>query len=157
MPLQIRGGKSSPQFTPHRRAEGARRLPLKGGVGEFAASQEGAYWSQFSDDEIIEQLIAIKGIGSWTAEMFLIFHLMRPDVFPVKDLGVLKAIHVHYPESLPKPASKRARNGSDAAQKSAPKWHKPAEYHAIAARFAPYRTVATWYLWRSLDPVPVAY
>lgn len=95
-----------------------------------------AYWAQLSDEEIIEQLTAIKGIGSWTAEMFLIFHLTRPNVFPVKDLGVLKAIDLHYTDG---------------------QRLKPKEYIALAERWAPYKTVASWYLWRALDPEPVAY
>ncbi len=94
------------------------------------------YWETHSDAEIIEALVGIKGIGTWTAEMFLIFHLMRPDVFSVKDLGVLKAIDLHYT------GGKRL---------------KPKEYVKFAERWAPYKTVATWYLWRSLDPVPVEY
>ncbi len=104
---------------------------------------EAAYWANLSDEEVIAQLTSIKGIGSWTAEMFLIFHLMRPDVFPVKDLGVLKAINLYLLEG-------DARLKSD-------KWLKPKEYQEISERWAPYRTVATWYLWRALDPVPVAY
>lgn len=94
------------------------------------------YWSDHSDAQVLEELVAIKGIGSWTAEMFLIFHLLRPDVFPVKDLGVLKAIDRHV----------------TGAERLTAK-----EYQAIAERWAPYRTVATWYLWRSLDPVAVEY
>ncbi len=99
-------------------------------------AERAIYWEQFTDDEIIQQLTAIKGIGSWTAEMFLIFHLNRPDVFPVKDLGLLKAIDLHYTDG---------------------KRLKPKEYLSFSGRWAPYRSVATWYLWRALDPVPVAY
>ncbi len=104
---------------------------------------ESMYWNALCDAEILAQLTSIKGIGTWTAEMFLIFHLMRPDVFPVKDLGVLKAINLHLLE--------------DDKRLIANKWLKPSEYEAMAERWAPYRTVATWYLWRALDPVPVAY
>lgn len=96
------------------------------------------YWQARSDEEIIKELVSIKGIGTWTAEMFLIFFLMRPDVFPVKDLGVLKAIDLHY---YPKARKRKT----------------PAQYQKLARRWAPYRSVATWYLWRALDPVPVAY
>jgi len=94
------------------------------------------FWDSHTDAEVIDALVGIKGIGSWTAEMFLIFHLMRPDVFPVKDIGVLKAIDLHF---------------------NNPKRLTPKEYVAFAKRWEPYRTVATWYLWRSLDPVPVEY
>lgn len=87
-----------------------------------------------SDEEAIRILVERPGIGRWTAEMFLIFTLMRPDVFPVDDLGVLKAIALHYP-------------GVDSKAKA----------RALAQRWQPYRTVAVWLLWRSLDPVPVEY
>jgi DNA-3-methyladenine glycosylase II len=92
-------------------------------------------WAQMSDEEVIQDLIQIKGIGRWTAEMFLIFHLLRPNVFPIDDLGVLKAIRLHYPEQ---------------------EWSRKA-YLTCAEQWQPWRSVATWYLWRSLDPVPVAY
>jgi len=94
------------------------------------------YWSTRSDEQIITELTSIKGIGTWTAEMFLIFHLARPNVFPVKDLGVLKAIDLHY-------------TGGQRL--------KPKEYIALAEQWHPYKSVATWYLWRALDPIPVAY
>jgi len=114
-------------------------------VAEFYLTRgvEAEHWQHHDDEAVLAELVAIKGIGSWTAEMFLIFHLMRPDVFPVKDLGVLKAINLHLLDG-------DARLKSD-------KWLKPKEYQEISERWAPYRTVATWYLWRALDPVPVAY
>lgn len=99
-------------------------------------------WNDHADETIIAELTSIKGIGSWTAEMFLMFHLARPDVLPLKDLGLLKAINLYY-------VAEEKLMGK--------KWLTPKEYEAIAAPWAPYRTVATWYLWRSLDPVPVAY
>jgi DNA-3-methyladenine glycosylase II len=83
-----------------------------------------------SDEEVINQLIQVKGIGRWTAEMFLIFCLGRPDILPVTDLGIRKAMHNIYSLSeLP----------------------KPAEMLAIAQPWRPHRTVATWYLWKSLS------
>lgn len=107
-------------------------------VARFFVEREidARYWNDRSDEEIIAELTSIKGIGTWTAEMFLIFHLARPNVFPVKDLGVLKAIDLHYTEG---------------------KRLKPKEYIALAERWHPYRSVASWYLWRALDPIPVAY
>ena len=81
-------------------------------------------------------LIAIKGIGRWTAEMFLIFHLARPDVFPIADIGVQNAIQKHYGGARPLSLARMEK---------------------IAATWRPFRSVATWYLWRSLDPVPVVY
>ena len=89
-----------------------------------------------SDDEVIKELTSIKGIGTWTAEMFMIFHLARPDIFPIKDIGIQKAMFRHYHNSDKVPLAELT--------KRAEKWR-------------PYRSVATWYLWRSLDPVPVAY
>lgn len=113
-------------------------------VAEFFLlhGSEPEYWHTHSDQEVISALTSIKGIGTWTAEMFLIFHLMRPDIFPIQDLGVLKAIDLHY---APK---KRA---GTAAKRNIDKYHK------LARKWQPYRTVASWYLWRSLDPLPVEY
>lgn len=94
------------------------------------------HWPKMTEDKIIAELTSIKGIGRWTAEMFLIFHLGRPDVLPLGDLGLLKSIYRHY-------------NKSEKMSLS--------EVRALGERWAPYRSVATWYLWRALDPVPVAY
>ena len=93
-------------------------------------------WKDMDDEQIIEELVAIRGIGRWTAEMFLIFHLMRPNVLPVDDLGLLNGISVNYFSGDPV-------SRSDARD--------------VAVAWAPYCSVATWYIWRSLDPVPVAY
>ena len=93
-------------------------------------------WGRYTDDEIIDELIKIKGIGRWTAEMFLIFNLCRPNVFPVDDLGLIKGICKCY--NLKYPLDKNY------ALKMSVKWE-------------PYRSVATWYFWRSLDPIPVEY
>jgi len=93
-------------------------------------------WDTSSDDEIVAELIAIRGIGRWTAEMFLIFHLMRPNVLPLDDVGLINGISKNY-------FSGDLVSRSDARE--------------VAAAWAPYCTVATWYIWRSLDPVPVEY
>ncbi len=93
-------------------------------------------WQSMDDEAIIEELIDIRGIGRWTAEMFLIFHLMRPNVLPLDDLGLIKGISQSYFSG--EPVSR-------------------AEARDIAEAWAPYRTVGTWYLWRSLEPKPVAY
>jgi DNA-3-methyladenine glycosylase II len=93
-------------------------------------------WQAMDDEAIIAELIAIRGIGRWTAEMFLIFHLMRPNVLPLDDVGLMKGISRHYFSGEPV-SRHEAREVGDA--------------------WAPFRSVATWYLWRSLDPVPVAY
>jgi DNA-3-methyladenine glycosylase II len=93
-------------------------------------------WPRMTDDEVIADLVRVKGIGRWSAEMFLIFYLMRPNVFPVDDIGLIRGIerHFHDGERLSK-----------------------AEVLVYAERWAPWNTVATWYLWRSLDPIPVEY
>lgn len=88
------------------------------------------------DESLLRQLCAVRGIGRWTAEMFLIFHLHRPDIWPVQDIGLIRAIERHYLE------------GRKATK---------AEIEDAGERWRPWRTVATWYLWRSLDPFPVEY
>ena len=93
-------------------------------------------WETMSDDAIIEELVAIRGIGRWTAEMFLIFHMMRPNVLPLDDVGLIAGISHNY-------FSGEAVSRSDARE--------------VAAAWAPYASVATWYIWRSLDPLPVDY
>ena len=95
-----------------------------------------AQWDGMPDEDIIQELVDIRGIGRWTADMFLIFHLMRPDVLPLDDVGLLKGISLNYFSG--EPVSR-------------------AEAREVAEAWAPYRSVATWYLWRSLDPVPVDY
>jgi DNA-3-methyladenine glycosylase II len=95
------------------------------------------------DEEVIALLTEIRGIGRWTAEMFLIFNLLRPDVLPLDDLGLLKAISLHYLDGE--------------ATEHLLKRDGRARVTQLAAAWAPWRSVATWYLWRSLDPVPVEY
>jgi DNA-3-methyladenine glycosylase II len=95
-----------------------------------------SHWTRMDDEAIVAELVAIRGIGRWTAEMFLIFHLMRPDVLPLDDLGLLKGISVNYFSG--EPVSR-------------------VEAREVAEAWTPYRSVATWYLWRSLDPLPVDY
>lgn len=93
-------------------------------------------WHALDDERLIAELTRVKGIGRWTAEMFLMFHLVRPDVLPLADLGLQRAMRIHY---------NRGRALSDARMRR------------IGAAWAPWRSVATWYLWRSLDPIPVEY
>jgi len=93
-------------------------------------------WGGMTDEEVIDELVQVRGIGRWTAEMFLMFNLMRPDIFPVGDLGLQKAVHVHYYNNEKIPLDKLREHGE---------------------AWRPWRSVATWYLWRSLDPVPVEY
>src|SRR5450830_1896361 len=91
-------------------------------------------WESMDDESIIAELVAIRGIGRWTAEMFLIFHLMRPNVLPLDDVGLIKGISDNYFSGDPV-------SRSDARE--------------VAAAWEPYRSVATWYIWRSMDPLPV--
>jgi DNA-3-methyladenine glycosylase II len=93
-------------------------------------------WREMDDEEIIAELVGIRGIGRWTAEMFLIFHLMRPNVLPLDDVGLITGISKNYFSGDPV-------SRSDARE--------------VAAAWNPYCSVATWYIWRSLDPLPVAY
>ena len=91
-------------------------------------------WDAMDDEAIIAELIAVRGIGRWTAEMFLIFYLRRPNVLPLDDVGLINGISKNY-------FSGESVSRSDARE--------------VAAAWAPYCSVATWYIWRSLDPVPV--
>ena len=93
-------------------------------------------WSKMSDEDVIQDLIQIKGIGRWTAEMFLIFNLCRADIFPLDDIGMIKGLCKIYNLNYPIDKDKVLKIGN---------------------RWKPYRSVATWYLWRSLDPIPVEY
>ena len=95
-----------------------------------------AQWQAMDDENIIAELVAIRGIGRWTAEMFLIFHLMRPNVLPLDDMGLIKGISLNYFRG--EPVSR-------------------AEARELGEGWAPFRSVATWYIWRSLDPLPVEY
>jgi DNA-3-methyladenine glycosylase II len=95
-----------------------------------------AKWAEMEDEAIIAELVAIRGIGRWTAEMFLIFHLMRPNVLPLDDIGLQNGISRAYFSGEPVSRS---------------------EIREVAASWAPFCSVATWYIWRSLDPLPVSY
>jgi DNA-3-methyladenine glycosylase II len=87
-------------------------------------------FAAMSDDEVVAQLTQIKGIGRWTADMILIFRLARPDILPVGDLGIVKAVQKAY----------RLRKTPDAKR-----------LLALGERWRPYRSIASWYLWRSLE------
>ena len=91
-------------------------------------------WAAMDDEAIIAELVAIRGIGRWTAEMFLMFYLTRPNVLPLDDVGLINGISKNY-------FSGESVSRSDARE--------------VAAAWAPYCSVATWYIWRSLDPLPV--
>ena len=93
-------------------------------------------WQGMDDEAIIAELVAIRGVGRWTAEMFLIFHLLRPNVLPLDDVGLINGISRNYFSGDPV-------SRSDARE--------------VAEAWRPWASVATWYIWRSLAPLPVAY
>ncbi len=95
-----------------------------------------ARWHALDDETVIAELTQVRGIGRWTAEMYLMFHLARPDVLPLADLGLQRAMRLHYNRGRPLTVTRMQK---------------------IGAAWAPWRSVATWYLWRSLDPIPVEY
>ena len=91
---------------------------------------------KMTDEEAINYITKLKGLGVWSAEMFLMFNLNRPDIFPIKDIGLLRAISKNYKTTYP--PSKRFLD-------------------KISKKHSGYRTVFTWYMWRSIDPVDVEY
>jgi DNA-3-methyladenine glycosylase II len=93
-------------------------------------------WNHLEDEALIIDLCRVKGIGRWTAEMFLIFYLLRPNVLPVDDIGLQRAMSLHYNKKKPLTKEKMRK---------------------IAQNWEPWCSVATWYMWRSLDPIPVEY
>ena len=106
-----------------------------------------------SEDEVVEHLTQVKGVGVWTAHMFLMFTLQRPNILPTGDFGIRMAMSKHYLDK-----SRAKSNANAAAKKSAGKTKPckitlptPAQMEKIAEAWAPYRSVACWYLWRSLD------
>jgi len=125
---------------PHIRAAGlsARKVEYLCDLAEHfqSGAVRPARWREMDDESIIEELVGIRGIGRWTAEMFLIFHLLRPNVLPLDDVGLIKGISVNYFSG--EPVSR-------------------AEAREVGDAWTPYRSVATWYIWRSLDPMPVSY
>lgn len=98
-----------------------------------SGSVDATHWPETDDEAIIEQLTEVRGIGRWTAEMYLIFNLGRPDILPLADLGLQKALSINYNRAKPLSEGK---------------------LRAITRPWAPWRSVATWYMWRSLEPLP---
>ncbi len=94
------------------------------------------FWDAMTDEEIIVDLVKIKGIGRWTAEMFLMFHLQRPDVLPLGDLALVKAMYKYY-------------NAGEKLTVSA--------MQEVAQSWQPWRTVASWYMWRTYDIEAINY
>jgi len=116
---------------------GQKSAYLKDLAGKFLdGTLDAGRWHALEDEALVVELTQVKGIGRWTVEMFLMFYLARPDVLPVGDLGLQRAMRLNYNRGRPL---------------------NPARMQKIGAAWAPWRSVATWYLWRSLDPVPVEY
>jgi DNA-3-methyladenine glycosylase II len=115
-----------------RKVEYIRDLAEHFDSGRLHANQ----WKGMEDEAIIKELCGIRGIGRWTAEMFLIFNMVKPNILPLDDVGLIKAISLNYFSG--EPVSRH-------------------EAREVAANWAPWRTVATWYMWRSIDPIPVEY
>jgi DNA-3-methyladenine glycosylase II len=147
--LAVCVGEISPKAVLRRRAPTLRACGLSDRKVEYLQDLarhfengrvDPARFAQQDDEEIIAELVDIRGIGRWTAEMFLIFNLLRPNVLPLDDLGLLKAVSLHYFDGAP--MTGREPRG---------------RIVELARNWEPWRSVATWYLWRSLDPVPVEY
>ena len=137
-------GEVNPKSVLSRGHEELRGCGLSGRKAEYilgiAEAWQSGYadidWDDLSDEEVMAALIELRGVGTWTAEMILIFTLLRPDVFPVGDIGVVRAVERLY-------SGGERMNNDDLIAKS--------------RDWRPWRTVATWYLWRSIDPEPVQY
>tara|TARA_Y100000746_G_scaffold217806_1_gene213874 strand:- start:828 stop:1457 length:630 start_codon:yes stop_codon:yes gene_type:complete len=115
----------------------SRKVEYIRGISEtWTREYAGLDWEILSDDEVKRKLIALRGVGPWTAEMILMFSLLRPDIFPIDDIGAIRAIENIY-------------NGGEVMTKD--------ELLDQANNWAPWRTVATWFLWRTIDDEPVEY
>lgn len=113
-----------------RKAEYLAALAKAFDQGEFQTTN----WNLSEDEEIIRKLVSVRGIGRWTAEMFLIFYLQRPNVLPLDDAGLINGISRAYYSGEPVSRS---------------------DIRELARAWSPYATVATWYIWRSLEATPV--
>jgi len=138
--LSANGGPPTPQEMLNLKTQTLRKAGLSGAkilamkdlaqktIDGIVPTHEEAL--KLSDDELVERLISVRGVGAWTVEMFLIFRLGRPDVLPIHDLGVQKGWSVAY------------------NKKHMP---RPKELLAFGERWRPYRTVASWYMWRAFE------
>ena len=106
------------------------------GISESWSDYDSLEWKEMSDEEIIQELTKLRGVGKWTAEMILIFTMLRPDVFPIGDIGMIRGIEKSY--------SSGERMSKE-------------ELYAISEKWKPWRTVACCFMWRTVDPEPVEY
>lgn len=136
-------GDVTPERVAVHAPENLRALGLSGRKVEYilGLATTGAWvvehpWAERTDDQVRAELVRLRGIGPWTAEMVLIFTLLRPDILPLGDIGVVRAMEGLYADG---------------------ERLEPARLEALAEPWKPYRTVATWYLWRHIDAEPVEY
>ncbi len=143
--LEERLGRVTPERVRRTRPQSLRRCGLSRAKALYCkslarhfldGSADPAGWHGKDDEAVIAELTQVKGVGRWTAEMFLIFYLLRPDVLPLDDIGLRRALTLHYADGR--------KLDRDAMA-------------ALGEAWRPWRSVATWYLWRSLDPLPVLY
>jgi len=113
-----------------------RKVEYVRGVVGAAPELDATAWATMTDQRVRDTLCALRGIGPWTADMLLIFCFLRPDVLPLGDVGVVRVMERAFGDGGPLTPERMA---------------------LIGDRWRPYRSVATWYLWRSLDPEPVEY
>ena len=114
----------------------------RGGTLDFPAL------AKLSDQEVIERLTQVKGVGVWTAQMFLMFSLRRPNVLPTGDFGIRMAIHRHYLNGFQRRSAASSRKPGRARK---PRLPDPEQMEKIAKPWEPYRSLACWYLWQSLE------
>ena len=147
--LEARIGRITPDNLARRRLSTLRQCGLSEnkavslkGIARFFIDERitPGYWKKHEFDELRGKLLALKGIGEWTFEMFAIFYLKHPDVYPVGDVGLINAIQANYGASY--------GNGGKLDRR---------QILELGETWAPWRTVATWYLWRGIDPDPVFY
>jgi len=135
-------GKINPETVLALKPEEVRSAGLSQRKVEYIQTLAGAdniwniNWNGMDDETVVKHLCELKGVGVWTAEMFLIFYLQRPDILPLGDIGLLRAININYNNDTP-------MNSGD--------------IRTVTNIWRPWRSVATWYMWRSLDPLPVDY
>jgi DNA-3-methyladenine glycosylase II len=144
---QMRGAGLSKQKTAYLKDLAAK---TQGALLDFARL------SKLADQHVIEHLTQVKGIGVWTAQMFLMFTLKRENVLPTGDYGIRMAMHKHYldvqrAKSAKKLSTAKKPVGAKKARKRKIKLPSPEQMEKIAKRWEPYRSVACWYLWKSLD------
>ena len=113
-----------------------RKVEYVIGIAESWGTYSKYQWEEMDDEVLIEKLIQLRGVGRWTAEMILIFTLLRPDVFPIGDIGMIRGIEKSYNSGV--------KMSND-------------ELYALSEKWKPWRTVACCYMWRTVDPEPVEY